>query len=61
MPIPTRVAHVGASLNWGTLSESTAHDESVLLGDCAPHTLDSYESHVADSGKIEPHEKTPWL
>ena len=49
----------GASLNWGCLSESTAHDDAILLGDCTPFTLDSYESFVADGRKMEPRGKTP--
>lgn len=42
-------------MNWGTLSDSTASDDAILLGDCAPHTLDSYESYVADRKKLESH------
>lgn len=43
----------------GTFSESTAHGDSILLGGCAPHTLDSYESYVEYSKKSEEHGKAP--
>ena len=58
-PIAKRFAHGGASLNWGTSSESTAHDDSILLGDCTPSTLYLYESYVSESKKIEARGKAP--
>ena len=59
IPISSRIAQGGASLNWSCLSESTAHEDAILLGDCTPYSLDAYESFVADNKKIEPHGKTP--
>ena len=59
MPISTRFAHGGAELSWGTLSDTTAADDAILLGDCTPHTVDSYESYIAASKKMEPRGKAP--
>ena len=42
MSITARFALGGASLNWGNEPEATADDEPILLGDCTPHTLESY-------------------
>ena len=59
IPISTRFAQGGAPLSWGCLSESTASDDDILLGDCTPYTLDAYDSFVSDGEKLEPHGKTP--
>ena len=59
VPISTRFAQGGSSLSWGCLSESTAQDDAILLGDCAPHTLDSYEAFATDGKKVGTHGKPP--
>ena len=59
VPISTRFAVGGASINWGRLSETTVHDDAILLGDCTPHTLDSYEAFVTDGKKSEARGDTP--
>ena len=59
MPIKTRLAHGGASMNWGSLSETSASDESTLLGDCTPNTLEAYVGYIPNPKKSEPRGKQP--
>ena len=46
-------------MNWGCLTETTSHDDAILLGDCTPHTLGAYEAFVTDGKRSEPHGKIP--
>ena len=57
--IGNRVAYAVAALAWGTIFGGAQCEETLLLQDCGPYTMDAYEAFVPDAEKLEARANLP--